>query len=127
MAMIAHRLGLSVVLLEKSRHPRFVIGESATPLTNLLLEEIASRYDLPRLLPVSKWGSWQSTYPDIAGGLKRGFTFYHHSFGKPFSARPDRRDQLLVAASPNDKIADMHWYRPDFDHFLVREAQRNGV
>ena len=28
MAMIAHQLGLSVVLLEQGRHPRMVIGES---------------------------------------------------------------------------------------------------
>lgn len=34
---------------------------------------------------------------------------------------------MLVAASPRDEIADTHWYRPDFDHFLVREAQRIGV
>ena len=42
------------------------------------------------------------------------------------SDAPDRSDQLLVAASPRDDIADTHWYRPDFDHFLVREAQRFG-
>jgi FADH2 O2-dependent halogenase len=115
--MIARRLGRSVVLLEKGRHPRFAIGESSTPLANLLLEELATRYELPRLLPLTKWGSWQRAYPEIGCGLKRGFTFYH-----PSSDRP-----LLVAASPHDEIADMHWYRPDFDHFLMREAQRMGV
>lgn len=117
LAMIARRLGRSVVLLERGRHPRFAIGESSTPLANLLLEEIATRYDLPRLLPLTKWGSWQRQYPEIGCGLKRGFTFYH-----PSSDRP-----LLVAASPHDEIGDTHWYRPDFDHFLVREAQRMGV
>ena len=77
-AMIARRLGRSVILLERGRHPRFAIGESSTPLANLLLEELALRYDLPRLLPLAKWGSWQKTYPQIACGLKRGFTFYQH-------------------------------------------------
>jgi FADH2 O2-dependent halogenase len=43
------------------------------------------------------------------------------------SANPERQDQLLVAASPRDEIADTHWYRADFDHLLVREAQRLGV
>ena len=127
LAMIARRLGRSVVLLEKSRHPRFAIGESATPLANLLLEELASRYDLPRLLPLTKWGSWQRAYPEVGCGLKRGFTFYRHSFGTPFTDDPDRHNQLLVAASPHDRIADTHWYRPDFDHFLVREATQCGV
>ena len=127
LAMIARRVGRSVVLLEKLKHPRFVIGESSTPLANLLLEGLARHYDLPRLLPLAKWGSWQRAYPEIACGLKRGFTFYHHTFGKPFLADPDRSDQLLVAASPHDEIADTHWYRPDFDHFFVRAAQNLGV
>src|SRR5882724_10518767 len=126
-AMIARRLGRSVILLERGRHPRFAIGESSTPLANLLLEELARRYDLPRLLPLAKWGSWQKAYPQIACGLKRGLTFYHHQFGKPFLNDSERHDQLLVAASPRDEIADTHWYRADFDHFLVREAQALGV
>src|SRR3989475_5303932 len=126
-ATIARRLGRSVILLERGKHPRFAIGESSTPMANLLLEELALRYDLPRLLPLAKWGSWQKTYPQIACGLKRGFTFYHHQFEKPFLNDSERRDQLLVAASPRDEIADTHWYRSDFDHFLVREAQGLGV
>ncbi|HYV28954.1 MAG TPA: tryptophan 7-halogenase, partial [Candidatus Eisenbacteria bacterium] len=125
MAMIARRLGHSVMLLERGTHPRFVIGESSTPLTNLLWEELARRYDLPALLPLAKFGSWQKEHPEIGCGLKRGFTFYHHIFDQPFD--PDRENQLLVGASPHDEIADTHWYRPDFDFFLVREAQRLGV
>ncbi len=127
MAMIARRLGRSVILLERGRHPRFVIGESSTPLANLLVEELARRYDLPRLLPLAKWGTWQKTYPQVGCGLKRGFTFFHHRFGRPFVHDPERRDQLLVAASPRDEIADTHWYRADFDQFLVREAQSLGA
>src|SRR2546427_6345577 len=126
-AMIARRLWRSVILLERGRHPRFAIGESSTPLANLLLEELARRYDLPRLLPLAKWGSWQRTYPHIACGLKRGFTFYHHRFGQPFAGDPERRDQLLVAASPRDEIADTHWYRADFDAFLTGEAKDEGA
>src|SRR5947207_12869979 len=117
LAMIARRLGRSLVLLERGRHPRFVIGESSTPLANLLLEELVDRYHLPRLRALTKWGTWQETYPDIACGLKRGFTFYHHRFGAPWRETAERRNQLLVAASPPNGIADTHWYRPDFGHF----------
>ncbi len=127
LAMIARRLGRSVVLLEKSSHPRFTIGESSTPLANLLLEELATRYDLPRLLPLCKWGEWQRAYPEIGCGLKRGFSFYHHQVGQAWGESCDHFNQLLVAASPRDEIADTHWYRPDFDHFFVREAQSLGV
>lgn len=127
LSMIARQQGRSVVLLERGRHPRFAIGESSTPLANLILEELAERYSLPRLAPLTKWGSWQRTYPEVACGLKRGFTFYHHTLGQRWAPEPDHRNELLVAASPHDEISDTHWYRPDFDHFLVREAQRLGV
>jgi FADH2 O2-dependent halogenase len=115
MAMIGRRLGLSVVLLEQGRHPRMAIGESTTPLSNLVLERLCARYDLPRIAPLTKWGSWQNTYPKIGCGLKRGFTFFH------------RDGELLVAASPHDTVADTHWFRADVDHFLVLEAQQLGV
>ncbi len=127
MASIARRLGRSVVLIERGRHPRFAIGESSTPLTNLFLEQLADRYDLPRIRAFSKWGTWQKTHPKVAAGLKRGFSFYHHELSTPWSPRPDRSNELLVAASPNDDIADTHWYRPDFDAFLVEEAVSLGA
>jgi tetracycline 7-halogenase / FADH2 O2-dependent halogenase len=126
MAMIVKRLGHSVVLLEKSKHPRVVIGESSTPLSNLLLEEVADHYDLPFLKPLTKWGSWQQSYPGVACGLKRGFSFYHHEFDSP-DRRSDNDGHLFVAASPNNLIADTHWYRADFDELLVRQAQGVGV
>lgn len=127
MAMIARRLGRSVILLERGRHPRFMIGESSTPLSNLLLEDIAIRYDLPAIRPLAKWGSWQRSHPEIACGLKRGFTFYHHKLGQSDAPDPERKNQLLVAASPHDKISDTHWFRADFDACLVQQAQLLGA
>ena len=126
MAMIARRLGHSVALLEKGTHPRMAIGESSTPLSNLLLEEIADRYDLPALRPLAKWGTWQAAHPEVACGLKRGFTFLHHDPAVRAIRTPADR-QLLVAASPNDAIADTHWFRADFDQLLLRQACDLGV
>jgi tetracycline 7-halogenase / FADH2 O2-dependent halogenase len=127
LAMIAHQLGRSVILLEKGRHPRFTIGESSTPLSNILLENLTTRYNLPGLAALSKWGSWQRSYPQVACGLKRGFTFYHHTLGAPRPADPHHQRELLVAASPHDAIADTHWFREDVDHLFVQEAQKIGV
>jgi FADH2 O2-dependent halogenase len=126
-ALILRRIGRSVVLLERGHHPRFAIGESSTPLANLLLEELADRYDLPRVRAFSKWGTWRREHPGVVCGLKRGFSFFRHDPGKPFTDRPDHARQLLVAASAHDEISDTHWYRPDFDAFLVREAQEAGA
>lgn len=127
MAMIARRLGHSVVLLERGKHPRFTIGESSTPLSNLLIEDIANRYDLPRIKQLSKWGTWQENYPNISCGMKRGFSFYHHQPGHSLAPDPNHQRQLLVAASPHNAIADTHWFRPELDEMLVREAQSVGV
>lgn len=127
LAMVARRLGRTVLLLERGSHPRFVIGESSTPMADLLWSELTTRYALPALSPFAHWGTWRRAYPDVGCGLKRGFSFYHHTPGRPFAADPGRSDQLLVGASPNAEMADTHWYRPDFDHFLVGEAIRMGV
>ena len=116
-----------VVLIERGRHPRFAIGESSTPLANLLLEELSTQYELPRLRAFCKWGPWQRTRPDVAVGLKRGFSFFFHEPHAGFTDDESHARQLLVAASPHDEIADTHWYRPQFDQALVEEAQREGA
>ena len=84
-ALALLKRGRRVVLVERGRHPRFAIGESSTPLANLLIEELADRYDLPRIRPFSKWGTWQRARPDVACGLKRGFTFFFHQPGAAFA------------------------------------------
>ncbi len=127
LAMVARRLGHRVVLLERGRHPRFAIGESSSPLAGLLIEELAARYDLPRLAPLASFGAWRRAYPHLTCGLKRGFTYYAHDAGRPFRRTPGRETELLVAASPSDELSDTHWLRADVDAFLVGEAQALGV
>jgi tetracycline 7-halogenase / FADH2 O2-dependent halogenase len=39
LAMIARRAGRSVMLLDRSSHPRFAIGESTSPLMNLIIQQ----------------------------------------------------------------------------------------
>ena len=126
-ALALLKRGRRVVLVERGRHPRFAIGESSTPLANLLIEELSDRYDLPRIRVFSKWGPWQRARPEVACGLKRGFTFFFHQAGAAFADDDEHRRQLLVAASPHDDIADTHWYRPEFDQALAQEAQAEGA
>jgi FADH2 O2-dependent halogenase len=78
-------------------------------------------------LPLTTFGEWQRTYPEIGCGLKRGFTYYKHEPHKEYRALPDRSNQLLVAASPYDEVADTHWFRSDVDQFLLNEAIALGV
>jgi FADH2 O2-dependent halogenase len=116
-----------VVLIERGRHPRFMLGESSTPLADLALQEIARDYDLPWLAPLAKYGSWKRTYPHLPCGLKRGFTFAKHHKGQPFVPDPEHRNELLVSASPTDETADTQWLRADFDLFIVTKAVEAGI
>jgi tetracycline 7-halogenase / FADH2 O2-dependent halogenase len=119
--------GHSVVLLERGTHPRFAIGESSTPLANLTLERLARRYGLDDCYDLAAHGRWVARFPELKRGLKRGFTFYRHHAGRPFGNQGMRSERLLVAASPNDHVADNHWLRADVDHHFVRAAIAAGV
>jgi len=127
LSMIARRLGYRVMLLERGQHPRFAIGESASPLAGILIEQLADRYDLPRVRPLSAFGTWQRTYPDVVCGLKRGFTYFKHEAGSRYKVDDRRTNQLLVAASPSDELSDTHWLRSDVDQFLLNEAIALGA
>ena len=127
LASILAKSGCSVALIDATEHPRFAIGESSTPLADMILRRLAKLYQLPHLEALSTWGSWQDRFPDLACGRKRGFSYYQHFRNQVFSERNFGRHSLLVAASANDSVADTHWYRQDVDEFLYREAINRGV
>ena len=127
LARVLRVQGHDVVLLERGTHPRFAIGESSTPLANLTLERLARRYGLDDCYDLAAHGRWTARFPELRRGLKRGFTFYRHHAGRPFAGNGTRAERLLVAASPNDHIADNHWLRADVDHHFVRAAIAAGV
>jgi FADH2 O2-dependent halogenase len=127
MAMLLQRIGLHPVLIDRGTHPRFAIGESSTPVTNLILEDLSRRYDLPRIAPLSNYVRWKQTYPDLVCGLKRGFSYFHHEFDCDFQPRADHANELLVAASIANDDADTHWLRSEFDQFLCMEACALGI
>lgn len=119
--------GYEVVLLERGSHPRFAIGESTTPLANLSLERLAVRYGLADCYRLATHGRWMEHYPELRRGLKRGFSYYRHHPGQRFENRGIASERLLVAASPDDALADNHWLRADVDRHFVREAVAEGV
>ena len=127
LARVLVMLGHEVVLLERDTHPRFAIGESSTPLANLSLERVARRYGLADCYQLAAHGRWVAHFPELGRGLKRGFTFYRHHPGRAFANRGLESERLLVAASPNDAVADNHWLRADVDHHFVKQAIAAGV
>ncbi len=119
--------GRRVALVERARHPRFALGESSTPLAAIALERLAHAHDMPDLLDLASYGRWLRRHPELRRGLKRGFTFYPHRAGEPYANGPRNEARLLVAASPDDEVADSHWLRADVDVELVRRAVAVGV
>lgn len=126
-ALILHNLGFKVCLLEKGQHPRFAIGESSTPVADMILRNLATKYNLPWLHDFSRYGSWQQSHPEIVCGIKRGFSFFKHHQGKDFTTDNNHKDELLVAASTNDIQSDTNWLRADFDAFLVDKVKESGI
>lgn len=127
LAMILQRQGRDVLVIDKTRHPRFAIGESSTPTANLVLASLARQYDLPRLTPLAKYGTWQATYPQLTCGLKRGFSYFRHLPDTPFQPRDDHSNELLVAANSEDQLSDTHWLRSEVDAFLATEVRAAGI
>lgn len=124
-AMILASQGRRVLMVDRAEHPRFAIGESSTPIADALLEEIATRYALPQLRSLARWGTWQRELPGVRCGKKRGFSYFYHRSDIP-QVRDLSADRLLVAASPSDEVADTHWYRADVDLYLVQAAAELG-
>jgi len=124
LAQILAKSGKSVALVERGAHPRFAMGESTSPLTNLLLEQFADEYNLPHLNHLATWGAWKSQIPEVGVGLKRGFTYYGH---RADGSKSDVRGPLAVAASPGNSCADTHWLRSDVDMWLCQKAVDEGI
>ena len=127
LALILARAGKSVVMVDRSRHPRFAIGESSTPLADRTLSQVADRFGLPDLKPLCHWGSWKRTYPQLMCGKKRGFTYFDLTGSDDLSPGNFDTRRLLVSASVDDEHSDTHWLRSDVDQFLCHLAQSSGV
>lgn len=126
-ALVLHNLGFKVCLVEKGKHPRFAIGESSTPLGDIMLRNLSAKYNLPWLHDFSRYGTWQQSHPEIVCGIKRGFSFYKHYQGEEFTTDAKHKNELLVAASDDNMLSDTNWLRADFDSFLVNKVKEAGI
>ncbi|WP_153555810.1 NAD(P)/FAD-dependent oxidoreductase [Roseimaritima sediminicola] len=119
--------GRSVLLIDRAAHPRFAIGESSTPLADLILDRLADRYGLPGLGSLARYGRWKRDLSQLECGLKRGFSYFQHASGRPYHDTADHRRSLLVTASADTTLADTHWLRADVDHYLTQGASAAGA
>ncbi|MCC5941020.1 MAG: tryptophan 7-halogenase [Balneolaceae bacterium] len=126
-AMCLKQAGYRVCIIERKKHPRFSVGESSTPIADMILRNLSETYDLPFLKELSRYGSWQKYHPELVCGLKRGFSYYPHQPGKAFLSDKNHSNELLVAASYDDENSDTNWLRSDVDQFLADKALNVGI
>ncbi len=119
--------GQRVALIEQGQHPRFAIGESSTPLADFKLGELASQYDLKSLEALTTYGRWRQKHPQIMRGPKRGFAYFYHQAGEPFTSDSEHSTELLVTANSSLESADTHWLRSDVDLLFLEQAIAAGV
>lgn len=139
LAWILATRGVRVLLIERERFGRFAIGESSTPMADLVLRQLADQYELPELRALSTYPSWKESFPNLRCGKKRGFSYYHHgdagSRNEAHGQFHDRHqasqsvcgNSLLVTASPSDTWSDTQWLRSDIDSFFIERAMQAGA
>jgi len=127
MAMVLNSMGLKVCLIEKGQHPRFAVGESSTPVADMILRQLSQQYDFPWLKDFSRYGSWQQAHPEIVCGIKRGFSYFKHHPGEEFTTDSNHINELFVAAISDDMQSDTNWLRADFDSFLISKVKEAGI
>ena len=102
-ALVLARAGLKVVVLEKDRHPRFHIGESILPRTELLLRELGLSEKVRKLPHLPKLGA-EFGFGNDPNTLRFGFT---------------------AGLLPGFAIFNIE--RAHLDHFLANEAKEAGA
>ena len=123
---ILAKQGLAVVQLHAGTHPRFAIGESTTPVANIVLRHLAARHGLPELAALSRYGTAKDI-PGVTVGPKRGFSYFYHHEGREFFPGENHANELLVTANSDLHHADTHWHRASVDQWFWDRAGSAGV
>ena len=102
-AILLARRGYDVVLLEKSHHPRFHIGESLLPANLPLLERLGVASEV-RAIGMEKWGA-------------------------EFTSPSDGRHQIFEFSGAWDSSLALAYQvrRSEFDEILIRRAGQAGA
>ncbi|GAB4428273.1 MAG: hypothetical protein OHK0015_11000 [Chloroflexi bacterium OHK40] len=118
---ILARHGLRVIIFEAGTHPRFAVGESMILETSETMRAMAELFDVPELAFFSS--EHYLTQIGTSHGLKRHFSYLHHSPGEPQDLR--RSLQAVIPQRPHGY--EIHIHRQDCDYLLTTVAVRYGA
>lgn len=121
LASVLARQGLSVIVFEGGTHPRFTIGESMILETSEAMRALAEFYDVPELAYYSSENFYN--YIGTQHGVKRHFSFVHHTPGQRVDAR--KTLQAVIPKMPYGH--ETHIFRQDSDAFLTSVAISYGA
>lgn len=121
LAGVLARQGLKVIVFEGGSHPRFTIGESMILETSEAMRALAEFYDVPELAYYSSENFYN--YIGTSHGVKRHFSFVHHTPGKHVDAI--KTLQAVIPKMPYGH--EIHIQRQDSDYFLTSVAISYGA
>lgn len=129
-ALCLVRQGLRVVMLERSSHPRFALGESTTTPSSLWIKVIAERFNAPELHNITTAeGVRRHVAP--TSGVKSNFGFLYHEEGAETMTQSWQAVIPQADFSDDDvgppQSSEMHFFRQDVDEYLWNTALEAGA
>jgi FADH2 O2-dependent halogenase len=122
LAGILAKSGLSVLVIERGKHPRFALGEALLPQSAIWPFIIGERFGIPEIGHLSH-ADRIVDHITPSCGLKHSIGFAHHIAGEPLKA--PQLHQLVPPHLPF--YSESHLYREEVDQFLLNAAIKYGA
>lgn len=122
-SIVLRKLGLSVALIERGTHPRFAIGESATPVMSKKMRFLGDLYDIPEFVALSTYDRIKGAELPINCGPKELFHYFVHDEGQVNVIHQEKLREFIVQTPE----VDAQYLRSNSDEFMVNTAIKYGV
>ncbi len=122
-ALVLAKLGYNVLLIERGCHPRFAIGESATPVMSKKIRYLGAFYDIPEFDELSTYDKIKESNTNILCGPKELFHYFIHQPGQN-SVDINGIIPEVIVQTPE---VDAQFYRAESDEYMVKLAIKYGV
>lgn len=122
LSSILAKNGFSVLLLEKSTHPRFAIGEAMLPESGMWMWIVGERFGVPEIKNLTSVKAVRQ-HVSSSCGVKRLLGFLYHQEGK--TQNPNESHKLISPAV--SLISESHLFRQDVDLYMLNVAINYGV